>query len=323
VESHRFVIVGAGLAGAATAWHLARRGVGDVVLLEREAAPGMHSSGRNAALLRERVDHADLQDLATRGAAALRSGDLGGFRRNGSFLVGRGDADVRSVVPLARGRGLLCPDDGVVDVPAVLATYLEGRDLRCGVTLTSWRREGDALRLSTTGGDLLARVLVNAAGPWAGAVGGLPIQPTNRHVFVTGAMPEVDPDWPFVWDLKGGLYFRPEAGGLLLCPCDETPAAPGDYREDPAMEALLRSRVRALQPGLGDPRIEYRWVGQRTFSPDRSLVLGPDPREPRLFHVAGLGGHGLTMSFALGALAADLLLDERRAPRPFDPARLA
>ena len=45
----------------------------------------------------------------------------------------------------------------------------------------------------------------------------------------------VDPGWPCVWDTNGGLYFRPESGGLLLSCCDETPAAPGDYAEDPAM----------------------------------------------------------------------------------------
>lgn len=321
MESHRFVIVGAGLAGAATAFHLKRRGVADVVILEREGVAGVHSSGRNASLLREKVDHPDLQALAHEGAAALRSGDLGAFRRNGSVLLGLGDTDVSRLVPLARGRGLHCPDDGLVDVAQVLATYLEGQDVRWGTPLTGFRREREALVLTTASGELGAEVLVNAAGAWAGQVGALPMTPTNRHVFVTEPLAGLDPGWPFVWDVKAGLYFRPELGGLLLCPCDETPAEPGAYREDPGMVGLLAGRVRALQPGLPPYRVAYRWVGQRTFSPDRSLVLGFDPREARLFHVAGLGGHGVTLSFALGRLAAERLLAETRSPSSFGAQR--
>lgn len=322
VEHVRFAIVGAGLAGAATAFHLRRLGVDDVVLLEREGAPGVHSSGRNASLLRERVDHADLQALASEGAAALRSGDLGGFRRNGSVLLGLGDTDVSRLVPIARGRGLHCPDDGVVDVPAVLGTYLQGQDVRWGTPLLGYARGSAGLVLRTTGGELSADVLVNAAGAWAGEVGGLPLLPTNRHVFVSAPLEGLDPSWPFVWDVTGGLYFRCELGGLLLCPCDETPAAPGAYREDPGMPALLEGRVRSLQPGVPPYRIAYRWVGQRTFTPDRGLALGFDPREPRLFHVAGLGGHGVTLSFALGRLAAERLLAGPRAGAPFGVERL-
>ncbi len=45
------VIVGAGIAGASLAWHLQQPGTGQrVLLLEREAQPGMHSTGRSAAM---------------------------------------------------------------------------------------------------------------------------------------------------------------------------------------------------------------------------------------------------------------------------------
>ena len=277
MEQRRFVIVGAGLAGAATAFHLKRSGATDVLLLERESVAGVHSSGRNASLLRERVDHADLQELAHEGAAVLRSGDLGAFRRKGSVLLGLGDTDVSRLVPIARGKGLHCPDDGIVDVAQVLATYLEGQEVRWRAPLLGWRSDANGIVVRTPQGEILAEVLVNAAGAWAGEVGGLSMTPTNRHVFVSEPLAEIDPEWPFVWDVKAGLYFRPELGGLLLCPCDETAARPGEYREDAGMAELLAGRVRALQPGLPPYRVAYRWVGQRTFSSDRNLVLGFDP----------------------------------------------
>jgi D-arginine dehydrogenase len=45
------LIIGAGIAGSALAFELAGRA--SVVLLEREAQPGYHSTGRSAAMLTE------------------------------------------------------------------------------------------------------------------------------------------------------------------------------------------------------------------------------------------------------------------------------
>lgn len=162
--THEYVIVGAGLAGAATAWSLARRGVDDVVLLEQEATPGVHSSGRNACLVREMTGEACWQALAEQGAAELQRGELASYEQYGSLLIGLGDADVSRRVPLAEGRALWCPRDGIIDVAALLARYLEGREVRYGCRLLSYAGDGEALRLETTTGELRTRVLVNAAG---------------------------------------------------------------------------------------------------------------------------------------------------------------
>src|SRR5690606_23219434 len=99
-----------------------------------------------------------------------------------------------------------------------------------------------------------------------------------------------------VWHGREGLYFRPESGGLLMSVCEETQAEPGDYREDPARLEELAEKLERLQPGLADISIRTSWVGQRTFAPDRNFVIGFDPREAGLFHVCGLGGHGITSS---------------------------
>lgn len=46
-----YLIVGAGIAGAAAGFELAR--LGSVVVLERECQPGYHSTGRSAAIFSE------------------------------------------------------------------------------------------------------------------------------------------------------------------------------------------------------------------------------------------------------------------------------
>lgn len=322
MQVHEVVIVGAGLAGASTAWHLRRRGVQDIVLLERESTAGVHSSGRNACLIRAHVQDETWAPFTAAGAAFLRRGELASFERNGSLLIGLGSEDVSKHVPLAQGSALWCPDDGIVDVAALLGAYLRGVDIRYGCALERFERDAEWLRLETSDGPLGARVLVNAGGPWAGVIGGLPLEPLNRHVFVTEPMPEVDPDWPFIWDVVHGLYFRPESGGLLLSPCDEQSADPGVYAEDDAQLEHLAELIGAHQPTLGDLRIAHRWVGQRTFAPDRAPVIGFDARESRLFHVAALGGHGVTSSYAVGELAARLMLERGDAPVGVDPRRL-
>ena len=317
------LIVGAGLAGSATAYHLARTSPLRMLVVEQEAVPGAHSSGRNAAIVRERPEDPALAGLMREGAIALREGRLAGFDRRGLMLLGLGESEVAPHCPPAHGRGLWCPDDGTVDVAGLLQTYLAGVAVRYDTAVLGWTNLGDRLCVETTRGEIVCGRLVNAAGPWAGTLGDLPLTPLNRHLFVTTPLPSADPHWPTVWDCRQGFYFRPESGGLLLCVCDETPAEPGDYREDARRLDELAHKVATLQPGLGSLSIARSWVGQRTFAADRRFVIGVDPREKRVFHVAGLGGHGVTASYAVGRAAALLLSGGACAEADgFTPARL-
>ncbi|MCH7814079.1 MAG: FAD-binding oxidoreductase [Planctomycetes bacterium] len=332
-----FLVIGAGLAGAATAYQLRRRlGAAQagtdkrILVVEKEMQPGVHSSGRNAAQIRRQNDDPAVAELIRRGADVLATGELAEFRRTGSVLVGLGDDDASAHFSPARGRGLWCPDDGIIDVAALLESYLRGQEVLYGVEVLGWDEPQSIgagtsrpLRVRTNRTEINAQVVINAAGPWAGTLGRLPLTPMNRHLFMTPPMDRIDPDWPFVWDVVNGYYLRPESGGLLLCACDEQPAPPGQYDEDPAVALRLEDLIHRHQPGLGELRIMRSWVGQRTFAPDRRLVIGFDARDRRVFHVAALGGNGVATSLAIGALAADLLLGSNEpGSNPFDPARL-
>src|SRR5690242_4023263 len=65
-------IIGAGFAGLATAWALRRRGVTNVIVLEREAELGRFASGRSAGLGRQLAEDDDTTRYTTRGAEILR-----------------------------------------------------------------------------------------------------------------------------------------------------------------------------------------------------------------------------------------------------------
>jgi glycine/D-amino acid oxidase-like deaminating enzyme len=201
------VIVGAGFAGAATAWALAEAGVRDVVILEREAAPGRHATGRNAALCRQLADDDDTTAFTVRGAAFLREpppgfADLPLVSRTGSILTVDDEAGVAGLVARARAAGIACervaladvvarwpllagmraaggifvPGDGVIDIAGLLAGYLEGARRRgarvvTGCELTGATATTGGVRLTTTRGPIAAAIVVDAAGAWAGVVG--------------------------------------------------------------------------------------------------------------------------------------------------------
>ena len=86
-----------------------------------------------------------------------------------------------------------------------------------------------------------------------------------------------------------------------------------------AMQGALDIEVR---------RIEHRWAGLRTFTPDRSLAIGWDKVTEGFFWSVGQGGYGIQTSPAQGRLVADLLLGRDPGAAAeivarVDPARFA
>ncbi|HWO41131.1 MAG TPA: FAD-binding oxidoreductase, partial [Candidatus Eisenbacteria bacterium] len=126
----------------------------------------------------------------------------------------------------------------------------------------------------------------------------------------------------FVWDLSHEIYFRPEGRGLLLCACDQDELPPGDPPLERAIQELLAEKIERYLPGLASVPIQRGWAGLRTLVKDGRFIIGWDPIVKGFFWLAGLGGHGVTTSSAVGALAADLLLGRERPEAPdFSPAR--
>jgi D-arginine dehydrogenase len=348
------LVVGAGLAGAATAFFLSReRGV-RVLLLEQEPAAGRHSSGRSAGLVRRASGDAALDPLCDEGAEFLAAPPADfpgptGFRRTGSWLlVGPEQAErwarrgvevavaadlAREVPPFRadpRAAVLHAPDDGIVDPPALLAGFLEGARVR-GVELRLERRVArplvDAGRVSgvaTANGTIDCDVLVDAAGAWAGELasaagagdGGLAAG--RRHLLVTAPDSRVDPAWPWVWDTGRSFYFRPESGGLLASACDDTPEPPRDSAADPSIAASIAAKLAQALPelaGLAALPPRRLWAGQRTRAASGRFLLGEDERIAGFVWAAGLGGHGVTAAAAAGRRAAEAALAALRRAR--------
>jgi D-arginine dehydrogenase len=286
------------------------------------------------------------------------------YRRNGSLLLGSGpgwrklqqDAEggralgldislwtpqqAKNRVPVLEGAvfegAVWSPTDGVVDIHALLAGYLKaaasaGAQIRCGSAVRTVRRIGPkGFEITTDDETIAADVLVNAAGAWANAMAQmtgareLPLRPCRRHLFVSPPLSWVDKSWPFVWDVSHEIYFRPEGEGLLLCACDQDELPACDPAVDSAAEELLAEKITRFMPALSGAPINRRWAGLRTLTPDGRFLIGWDPDIKGLFWVAGLGGHGVTTSSAVGALACTLLNSANgNQSAPFSPERFS
>jgi D-arginine dehydrogenase len=346
------IIIGSGFAGAATAWALSRFGAVRGLILEKELVPGTHASGRNAAMARQIELDPVLRTLAIRSQRLVRS-DLSGqedlVRITGSLILGSPEhieryaaareEFSRAGVPIsifdnaaARARfpflskiqfehAAHCPQDGIVDVHALLTRYLQearsgGFRLRTACTVQELIIEGGKVRgVETELGRIYAPLVIDASGAWAGRLGRSPqerlnLTPMRRHLFITSGEEERTTPWPFVWDESVGYYFRPEGSGLLFSACDETPMEPCLPTVDPEVSHLLAQKLSRHAPGMWDRSVQRAWACLRTFASDQRPVIGPDPVLPGLFHVSGLGGFGMTCSASVGQLAAQLIRGE-------------
>ena len=207
------VIVGGGVMGVSTAYHLAAKGCPDVVLLERESFFGTQATGKCAGGIRyqfateinirlslhslpmlERFEEEMGQPIDLRFCGYLflltREEDVAQFRRNVALQHRMGvmtewlEADeVRRRLPMMRLDDLLAATfhakDGLADPNGVVQGYVTqarrlGAKLFTDVTVTDIRVEGGRVRgVVTDRGEIATPNVVNAAGPWAKVVGAM------------------------------------------------------------------------------------------------------------------------------------------------------
>jgi D-arginine dehydrogenase len=349
------LVVGAGMAGASLAAEVAQQA--SVLIIEAEAHPGYHSTGRSAAFWSESYGGPLVQPLTTasepflaergflsrRGALHIADAPgreaLGGMERAfaGTSVVLERVADAAARVPGLRAgwsEALWEPSCADIDVAGLHAFYLAaakraGARLVTGTRIARAERRGGVWRI---GGDFEAAILVDAAGAWADAVAQaaglapLGIQPYRRTIAQLRVSPPVPADLPLVIDAAGRFYFKPEAGGRLwLSPHDETPCDPCDCAAEELDVAVAIDRLEQAVDWRVE-RVERSWAGLRSFAPDRLPVYGFDPAAEGFFWFAGQGGFGIQTAPAAARLGAALLLGREVEPgldpAHYTPARL-
>jgi len=206
----------------------------------------------------------------------------------------RGDLDLSILRPEALSSAVLQRRPADIDVHALHHGYLRrfranggalclgSKPMRSPASVKSGAsrppahlpRAGRRERRRRMGGAALAAM--------AGAVD-VDLQPLKRTACLIEPPPSFDIGrWPMLKDARERFYLKPDAGKLLLSPCDETPTPPSDPQADELDVAIAVDRVERATT-LQVRRCRHRWAGLRSFVADRSPVVGFDPLQPGFF----------------------------------------
>ena len=377
-ERTRVLVVGGGAVGCSVLYHLALRGWTDAILLEQDeltSGSTWHAAGNcptfatSWALMRMQAASAALyRRLAADPERPIAYHVTGSVRlahtpqRMDEFRQVLGmahaqdlayelldPAELRHRYPLIETDGLLGalwdPEDGDID-PAQLTQALAGAARAMGAAvrrftkLVGLRRDAGCWRASTVEGDILADIVVNAAGYRAGEVMALlgetlPIAVLSHQYLVTEAAAELasGPRLPLLRDPDASYYLRQERNGFILGPYEwqATPmwqdGIPQDFahqlweddldRLGPWIEAAC-----ARVPALSRAGVRRVVNGPIPYSPDGNPYLGPAHGLPGFFH-ANTFSFGIAQAGGAGRAVAEWIVDGGPAFDlwPVDPRR--
>jgi D-arginine dehydrogenase len=353
------VVVGGGIAGMSLAGELSRLAPRwRLLLVEAEPQLAYHTTGRSAAAYLESYGSPEIRALTRASGRALAGLDGPPLLTPRPLLWTAAPGRLAALTALLAAVPTLhrvdvaeavrrCPalradrlagaavEDGArdVDVDGVYQHYRRlaragGVEVRAGAPVEAGERVPGGWRLRVAGEPLRARIVVDAAGAWGDVLAArLGVAPVGlaplRRTAAVAASDRVDPSWPLVSDVDEAFYFRPDSGGLLVSPADETPSEPVDARPDPLDVARALEAVNAATT-LGLRSVRTAWAGLRTFAPDRNPVVGFAPGEPGFCWLVGQGGYGIQTAPALARTAAALLVgDPDAVPAGVDPDRLS
>lgn len=354
-SSPKVIVIGGGIAGLSVA--AAVQQWASVTLIEREVHLGYHSSGRSAALFTETYGNAVVRALSVASRAAIVDGGFAEHVRGAVHFGGRADdqvvdelaqkyralvpsvrrlsaEDVNALIPVIRADttcggvyepGALDIDTGKMVHASAASLKALGGTVVSGEEVLSIARVSGRFQVETSAASYEADMVVNAAGAWVDVVAeragltGLVFMPKRRTAFMFDPPAGLDARrWPLAVDLHERFYFKPDAGKLIGSLADETDTPPCDaYPEDIDVAVAVDRIEQATELRIGRP--QRPWAGLRTFAPDRTPVVGFDPRLPGFFWLGGQGGYGFQVSLTLARIASALLRD---ATMPEDVAEL-
>lgn len=203
------IVIGAGVQGASTAYHLTKAGFSRTLILDELGAPGRGSSGRSGSMLMKSRENRAKIEFSLYSYSWLLAfpehfGEKLSFAKTGFLsLVPPGlrerylgehelrldvgapsrlldQREIASIAPAVDTNGiefgLLGADDGVIDPDQLVRSYLKvaratGASLRLNTRVVGLDTcKGSRVRVDTTRGQFEAPIVINAAGAGAAAI---------------------------------------------------------------------------------------------------------------------------------------------------------
>ncbi len=246
--------------------------------------------------------------------------------------------EVARLAPQVNLEGILgagfCPRDGLAAPSCTLQGYLSqgrlhGLEVRTETPCLGLVTKSDRITgVNTPSGTISTRAVLLAAGPWSGQVArqwslDIPVEPVRRQIAVTGPLPQVAPDFPFVIDFSRALYFHREGDGILTGMSNPDQAPGFDISIDEDWKLIHLKEAIHRMPLLADSVLKTEWAGLYEVTPDSQPILGALPHLEGLYACTGFSGHGFMHGPAAGLLMAEEILDGRTQTLDIAPLRFS
>ncbi len=179
----------------------------------------------------------------------------------------------------------------------------------------------------TDKGEIAAEIVVNCAGMWAREVGkmvgaNVPLHAAEHFYIVTDNFQGLTPGLPVLRDPDNCVYFKEDAGKLLLGAFEPVAkpwgmdGIPEDFSftqladDFDHFEPILENAMKRL-PALESAGVQLFFNGPESFTPDDRYLLGPTPEVENFFVAAGFNSTGIQSSGGAGKVLADWIVDGR------------
>ena len=341
VHAAEIAIIGAGLTGASTAYHLARRGIPATIFEARRAGEG--ASGRTGGLVLEGTAAGPLEEVSSNIAelnqlVAAERIDCG-LRLPGCWEVAHGkspnnvslpwDDDgqpvhIDSIVP----GGVVEPArllSGILTAAVALGAAIEENapatrivnQPRPAVEFASHTVYPKHIVVSVNA--WLPALLADCAGVHSSltfACATAPLDHTTLDTIGLGAgIPFYTADLPYLWGRTlddGRVIF---GSGLVFGTPRQLEESDVSTGSSQAALIQLQERVRRLHPKLRDVQFSAAWGGPIAFTPDTVPLLGRLPSCPNIIVAGAYAGHGVALSVRAGQLIARAIAEGAELPR--------
>ena len=332
------LILGAGVIGSSIAWHLAKRGVRDVVVIDRAERLGEGSTGKATGGFRAQFDNETEVRLSLLSRSKLREfesevGVDSGYRPHGYLFLACNDDELaqlraapaiqhtcgvtearmigaeeaRALNPAVRDESIIgaafCPSDGFIRPMSILNGYADaarmlGVRFELGVEHQGFRSEGARVVAVRTSRGEMHADVFIKA---MGAWSGTPVVPLRRNVAATVPTDLLPESMPMTIWCGDWYHLRVRDGRVLVLWPDDPPV--DDWL--PRVQEMTRMRV----PSVASLPIEEVWTGLYEMSPDDRAIVGRSPDYENVFLATGCSGHGVMHAPAIGQLVAELVTE--------------
>ncbi len=352
--NYEIVIVGGGIMGLSTAYHLCLRGIKGIVIVERQGYIGGHSTLRCAGGIRYQFASEINVDMSVENRKIIEKiqmeNDLDFKFSNCGYAFVVTDSErvkiYKEAVSMQNRKKIptkiyssdefaqkvpqlnykdvefitYCEDEGILDVNTVV-NYLYRNLLNYGVEflineeVSGISVEQDIFIVKTNKQNIMAKKMVNAAGPWskeiAAMVGlNIPINRAFQQVLVTSEIEGVNKDFPVVIFSDIGIGYHEEGKGILTQynrVYDEKMKDSENIDYDWFLKHCRIGIERFKQ--LEDSFPVTEWIGFYDETPDGNPIIGESKAVKSFYNLCGFNGHGFMHGFIAGKLLSEEIID--------------